>query len=861
MRLGGSADNGFHASTEECPGIKDLAGMKHRMPAPIALAIKRMLDVDDDKPKEKVSQLLKLGEVTTRLLAIVAALLVKREGLRDDHFDEQMSKLQRPSFGIWCDLLEESLKSLASRDIREIVNDLVQDVSIRVPDNEGRVREALGMLERFAKTNARKGGVTVLQLLRAQVTLRNQMAHNLELSDGVCSDLLAPVSDLVAWTLAQIRFLENYILVDVDSAVVDGGSMTNKGRAWIGTENARIKFVSEQALEKTHAYFVRIDDRQRAQFSLDLEPFGLSGKCSVCQTLQLFIYTTTDSKHLQYTGDCCSHPYLLSKNKEAGTSIFEMFLRSRVGRTETAVQGRGVGSGGDILSDKRKRSARALISSAEAFLDRPQPDVGRAIPCLESALEIDADASEGHFLLGVARCLEGQDCRHGLESLERARRLGPDHFAVRHILAIIYSNQGEQATAIGLVEEALSLQPSSTRLRKMWEELKSPTLGENADLRDRAVVEHEKVRRSIADAFAARNENRIELRYWPEWVVPWVFLRSHPAIGATTITALLAILAIILHRDELYSSRIWQIGSILVICWLGLFLPFMGPKVFERAFQKLLPVVTMPHDVFRRFYVRQCGIVLGPGCITPRGAPDDRFIETIGKNWKQAGAALLFFLLILPFQYVCANDEFNFRAPTLYRYFLYTLEAYLFSWVIQMPLSGYFFIPDFADLPQKFYVGMPETVSLKPLGDVFIKFSYLGSTFISVSVLQHYAFRTYATSPVFSILYNIITIGILVSTMILPQFVIKTSLLRLRDRKLTEYGYKVEQAHERYIQSSDPRDLEVLRQHCKFQEDILRVDIRSFSSVGRILFLGLVAWFALVLGVYLYLIRSNVWLI
>src|SRR5262249_9327322 len=141
------------------------------------------------------------------------------------------------------------------------------------------------------------------------------------------------------------------------------------------------------------------------------------------------------------------------------------------------------------------------------------------------------------------------------------------------------------------------------------------------------------------------------------------------------------------------------------------------------------------------------------------------------------------------------------RVPVLARYFAYAFEAYCVSWTAAFCILSLRFIPAFADLPQRYFVDMPDSVSLRPLGEMFLDYALLGGAVMPFFLFQHYVFRTYQTVPEINHLYVVVALVLIFFCLAVSQIVIRQSLTKLKNRRLVEFSYHVESAFDDFVKS------------------------------------------------------------
>lgn len=100
--------------------------------------------------------------------------------------------------------------------------------------------------------------------------------------------------------------------------------------------------------------------------------------------------------------------------------------------------------------------------------------LGDAMQSLESAVDHDADNARAHYFLGVALSSSPVRQRDALRHLERAIQLEPNNGTMKAEAASVALASGMRNRAQRLAQEALTLDPTSTKARDVLAKAETP---------------------------------------------------------------------------------------------------------------------------------------------------------------------------------------------------------------------------------------------------------------------------------------------------------------------------------------------------------------------------------------------------
>lgn len=133
-----------------------------------------------------------------------------------------------------------------------------------------------------------------------------------------------------------------------------------------------------------------------------------------------------------------------------------------------------VGSSAKTM-DRGEIARRLAAKGAQAYRNG---QIVEAIEALEQAVDHDDQNPRAHYFLGVSLAqAKGRD-KEALRHLERATQLEPDNAPMKTEAAALFLASGMKARAVRLAEDALSIDPTSTKakeiLNQAQEQEKSP---------------------------------------------------------------------------------------------------------------------------------------------------------------------------------------------------------------------------------------------------------------------------------------------------------------------------------------------------------------------------------------------------
>ncbi len=836
------------------------------LPFPLARCLKNYRDLPETSAFERIDALTKAAEVMIKLLATMSSKFYLLDGAEDPRFRDAVQQISRASLGQWTGLLRLSLKPYQDKERTGLIACLFSFYEERRA-SEKPVADAVMALCSGTQGEVKKPGgkLTNAVILDVLVQFRNFVAHGAQLRDHEWAVLLENVLTLLGAILPRLDFFQRFILFYVEEVRVEkSGSedlFMHKGRTCRGREIERRQVIGADSLQDQRLYLAEVDRDDHLHFAIDLSPFFLFQNCTECHAQQVFVFNSVKGKRIAYLSYQCGHRYDVDDIAGEFTDIYD-FVRGKISLDNLfagKVLGKDLDRAAAGVSEEERRRATALTRQARAQLNAGLSREARKI--LEDSVRLNPDGADTHYLIGLCQLLEQGDVRTAIDALKEAVRLEPHMAPADFVLAYIFFRLHAFALASTWIDAAISQDPSSQHYRQFREEL--PDLQDGVAEEQLDYIIEPEAKSDLAGlaqrVLSVEGDSRVKVRNWTDAIPPWRWIRGAPLLGSAAVSIGILTTVLLLQGDELTAAIAAQQVAIASIYWLGLYGVFLGSGLVGATFTKLLPVVAIPEDTFKRFYLRQCSFILGNSCPQEPGDGAPSVMEVLRKDWRHVLMAVAFFLMLLPLQYLCADDPFEFRVPVLARYFAYVFEAFAVSWMAGVAVLGLRFIPGFVGLPQRYFLGMPDSVSLRPLGSLFLQFALLASLVFTGALAQHYAFRTHATSSVASYAYIVVCLGLVASVLLLSQLVIRHALSQLKERKLTEYSYHVESAFDAFIKSPTAETYDRMARQKSYIKELKGLNTAGLPEGGILIMAALVLYLVGLTAGYLYLVTNGIW--
>jgi tetratricopeptide (TPR) repeat protein len=183
------------------------------------------------------------------------------------------------------------------------------------------------------------------------------------------------------------------------------------------------------------------------------------------------------------------------------------------------------------------------------------------------------------------------------------------------------------------------------------------------------------------------------------------------------------------------------------------------------------------------------------------------------------------------------------------RQFIYFFELFICTWGVFAIISILPFARHVSQLPVRYFVGMPTSLTLRPLSAAFLRFTALMVTFCVLVLLQLWVFRCRAFVPFAADVYvSLCLLGIILYG-VLPFAMVYSAQLAQRERRLEEVAVLVERAYGELIKSGNRKAGEDFQERRKLLNDCRRqLPVSPFtpgvfiSALLLLLLLGAVGW-------------------
>jgi tetratricopeptide (TPR) repeat protein len=830
--------------------IEQLKRLEERLPPPLAASIKRYRDLQPERHSERIEALLKIYEVVVKLLAAVAAKMYLLEGASSPTFRECLKDFRAPSLGKWRDLLREGLRPFDPKTAPAVVQELNAWYLRGNFSAAADVRDAFLGLCATVPLRPPEGKVTTAKIVDLLVTYRNKgSGHGSRVSDDEYRLRHDYIVTLVFALLEGLSGLEPWVLGYVEEVRVRGGEHYVTLRTGHGREFDLREVRAENAIQDQRLYIFRFDSLGAPEFALDLSPFLLFRPCPKCSASQAFIFNS-GGKIIEYLSYQCGH-FLLVDDPSGELANIEGFLTGKV-PLEILFEGKTLGLASIHsrigASRESRERARALGGIGRGLQQREQ--FVEAETVFREALNLDPDASDAALGLGISRFAGGAEADAVLDLVLRSVELAPDSSHAHYALARLGAFLGRDDLASEHRRSAESLDPANSLYRRAL------TVSDETSHDNGARLQ------LCRDLVTAAAPVLPEIRWWLSALPPWSWISRWPALGAAAFAFATTATAAAFSFAELNRIMLLWFLNIGFLLFLGLYAPYCFGPFLERLFSDLRAVVTLPVDIFRRWFLAEIipfagsfhaienGSRYGPRALLryDRG----HFVSFIG------GLALF-----LPFQTACAlgMDRLELRPGPVARFVLYYLEVYVLAWVPVFAVRSLLFIRGFRELPIRHFVDMPDSVSLKPVGTFYLRVATLGTAAFVLFTTQHYLYRTHLTVRWASLGFILVVYSLFFVVMFASQAAIRLTMIRLRDRRLTEYAGYLESAFQEMMNSPSEASTNTLGRHRSTIRSLREgLRISGFTPGTWIWFLGLTAVEIAVMMGYLVLVARGAWM-
>ena len=477
------------------------------------------------------------------------------------------------------------------------------------------------------------------------------------------------------------------------------------------------------------------------------------------------------------------------------------------------------------------------------------------------ARALDVDSSLVYLGLGLVGLFKAEDPKVILAQFQRSMSLDPGSALLKYACSLVAYFLGYSKIGIETLKSALSIDPTNEEYRMLLESWLKDTYSRGSiiitsldDKKEDAVALAGKILDNELDRLP-------EVKWWITTFPPWSFITKFPFLGSLGFSLLCIVIVLVSNIGELTRLSILQYINITILCFLGLWAPMLFSGLLTDLYEKLKPVVAIPQSTFKRWFLSECVPFSGP--ILMENEQKLSFISLFRADKFNFLMFFISFLLFFPFQTACAVGFEPFRPDIAHisRFALYYLEIYLLSWIPPFVIRALAFIPGFVRLPIRYFIGMPASISLKPLGIFYLKIAALGAIAFTLFTCQHYLFRTHETVTVASIGFIVFVYCLFFAIMFFSQTLIMMSLDKHRQRIITEYSYHVEEAYKSFIEEPSSDNFLHMRNH-RDQMRYLKneLSVAGLTRSGYMWFICLSVFEIMLIIVYFYLVMNKIWI-
>jgi|GEM_PF-4577107 len=834
---------------------------------PIAAAVKQYRDIRTERWFDRVSALVSVTESVVKLLAAISAKSLLADGAPNEEFRRELQGFAQSSLGHWVALLRTSLRCYEQLPRSEVIDALLRWYQERLGGDES-VRSAVESICRVADLNPPQGRVTNAALLDLVAAYRNTSAHGSRLSEEEYRQRHEALQVLVMKVVGGLAFLEDFPLGYVEEVVLSEGSFQATARVSRGREFELRTFRSPMAILDGRLYLMRFSQDPAPTLALDLSPYALFRHCPNCKAAQIFFYNAVKGRSFQYLSYGCGHMLRL-EDPTGDFAGIEEYLAGKI-PLDALLKGKVIGRnvGGVHVGASRESRAKATRLSAlgQEMLERELP--AEALRHLAEADRLDPDSAENKLRLSLAMLADRQPAGDVLATAQQACRLAPDsaHFPFAHgqLLQLF----GMPRAAADQLRRAVSLDPANQTYREAVGALPDvviDTAEAPPEILDREIAS--KATALVRRLLDAGGDQAPKLALWVTSIPPWRWIARRPYAGAAILVGIVFAVVLATSYRILSVANLLRLGTIGLLCYWGLTAPFLGARVLASAFGRMKGAVTLPTETFSRWFLAE---MVRLGSYRPGGDDPEDVRGTLKGDRFILASFWLWMIGSVPFVFACVRGldapggELWLRGGTtagIVRYSFYLFEIFALVWVPAFVIRVIELAPRFAALPVRYFVGMPEAVSLKPLGTLYLALAAIGAPGFALFAIQHYVGKTFETAPVLSTAFVIVDSGVFFAMLFASQVAIAISMRRLKQRFLVEYSYHLESAFTDFMREPSTERFNRVAELEKYKDHLdRRLPASGLGPSTLVLFLGLAVSVMALFAGYFYLVLRGLWL-
>jgi len=242
--------------------------------------------------------------------------------------------------------------------------------------------------------------------------------------------------------------------------------------------------------------------------------------------------------------------------------------------------------------------------------------------------------------------------------------------------------------------------------------------------------------------------------------------------------------------------------------------------------------------------------------------PWQRFTGTLRKDAHIVAPFLAMATLCAGINISCgyALYPIEFSIPILSIYVVAILEMYMILWQFTMAFSSFRIIPQIVKQPVRYHLGLPASLSLAPLGGLFLWMAFLTSFDSVLLFAQHYVWRTHENLLLGNIAGNIVMGSLIGALVIVPQVALTWAMITLKQRLLADYSGSMEQAFSAVIENPTKPGFDTLVERDKILRFLKRrLPVFGFTRLSWLAFLAIVVINAVAGAAYLWALLTDFW--
>jgi tetratricopeptide (TPR) repeat protein len=837
------------------------------LPYPLAVNCKKHNDANIGDPKERNKLIIELFEVLIKFTASISAKSYLVDGATDDKFRRRLKEFKKASLGHWVDLLRASLKPYEHLKRNEIINHIFNWYNCKIGQDVNIKNAILTINHIKPEIEVPKGKLCIFSLFDLLTNVRNKIGHGAQNSKTENQELHSALTVIMNKILEKLDFYTSFPIFFIDEVKYSSG--LHHLNSWIAaaseTEFSRKTLTSAAAIQDKRLYIGSFDNEQRLSFALDLSPYMICQHCPHCKMKQIFCYNSTKNRSIEYLSYKCGHQISLDSPENDFHGI-EQLLEGKI-QIEDFFKDKVIGENIIFDSVHRQLSSRERLDSEKRYnlgiemLN--QGMVNEAVRLFSEAEQINKDSAKIKYMYGLSLLFDIYNATDIIKIFNQACILNPDSGKSHYALGRFYLLLDMFISAKKHIEKAISLDPSNQYYRDSLRLLPDIETEETQNNIIEILPDNKKKdAEELAKELLTKADNVLpEIRWWVTAIPPWRFIRKSPITGSLSTAIICFVILLLTNINDLNSFDMLSALAISCVIFMGLIVPLATTDFLTILYKKLQSTVTLPTNVYKRWFLSE--VSKFAGCYHNLGEKNYGLRSVIKHDRFNVILFALFFISIFPFQFACAYgmDPFKFEVLSIIRYIIYFFEVYCLSWIGSYVINAILIIPSFVSLPVRYFISMPDSVSLKPLGTFYLKVSTLATITYLFFSFQHYIFRTHEHFLFLSVGFIVIASSWFYLFMFVSQLLIMISMKNLRERKFVEFSFHLESAFNDFMRDPSKNGFQKVENLQSYFKSIKRgTSISGFTNYTLIWFIGITFIQFTIIGVYFFLVINDIWI-